>query len=81
MQRGDKGYQEARQKIIDGLKAQGSLAEQGMLARMMEAQDAWMKRKDDKKDLVSDDHSMDEEKDDKKADKKDEDLVCLIYVL
>ena len=81
LQRGDKEYQEARQKIIDGLKAQGSLAEQGMLARMMEAQDAWMKRKDDKKDLVSDDHSMDEEKDDKKADKKDEDLVCLIYVL
>jgi len=28
LQRGDKGYQEARQKIIDGLKAQGSLAAQ-----------------------------------------------------
>ena len=26
LQRGDKGYQEARQKIIDGLKAQGSPA-------------------------------------------------------
>ena len=48
---------------------------------MMEAQDAWMKRKDGNKDLVSDDHSMDEEKDDKKADKKDEDLVRLICSL
>ena len=78
---GDKGYQEARQEILEGLKAQSSLAEQEGLARMMEAQDAWMKRKDGNKDLVSDDHSMDEEKDDKKADKKDEDLVRLICSL
>ena len=61
LQRGDQGYQEARQKIMDGLKAEAadfSLAEQGMMARLMEAQDARMKRKDDKKDLVSDDHSV-----------------------
>ena len=61
LQRGDQGYQEARQKIMDGLKAEAadfSLAEQGMMASLMEAQDARMKRKDDKKDLVSDDHSV-----------------------
>ena len=61
LQRGDQGYQEAGQKIMDGLKAEAadfSLAEQGMMARLMEAQDARMKRKDDKKDLVSDDHSV-----------------------
>ena len=61
LQRGDQGYQEAGQKIMDGLKAEAAyfpLAEQGMMARLMEAHDARMKRKDDKKDLVSDDHSV-----------------------
>ena len=61
LQRGDQGYQEARQKIMDGLKAEAAyfpLAEQGMMASLMEAHDARMKRKDDKKDLVSDDHSV-----------------------
>ena len=60
LQRGDKEYQEARQKIIDGLKAQGSLAGQGSpMQRMMEQVMGKGQRKDDKKDLVSDDHEAD----------------------
>ena len=45
LQRGDKGYKEARQKILDGLRAQGSPAMQGMIEQVMENDN-----EDDKKD-------------------------------
>ena len=45
LQRGDKGYQEARQKILDGLRAQGSPAMQRMIEQVMENDN-----EDDKKD-------------------------------
>jgi hypothetical protein len=75
LQRGDKGYQEARQKIIDGLKAQGILSPMQRMIEQVMGND----NKDDKKEaaeqrvtimvsdsigvhLVSDDDdSMDEE--------------------
>jgi hypothetical protein len=64
LQRGDKGYQEARQKIIDGLKAQGSLAAQGSPMQRMIEQVMENDNKDDKKEaaeqrvtiMVSDDN-------------------------
>lgn len=64
LQRGDKGYQEARQKIIDGLKAQGSLAAQGSPMQRMIEQVMGNDNKDDKKEaaeqrvtiMVSDDN-------------------------
>jgi hypothetical protein len=64
LQRGDKGYQEARQKIIDGLKAQGSLAAQGSPMQRMIEQVMGNDNTDDKKEaaeqrvtiMVSDDN-------------------------
>ena len=52
LQRGDKGYQEARQKIIDGLKAQGSLAAQGSPMQRMIEQVMGNDNKDDKKEAA-----------------------------
>jgi hypothetical protein len=52
LQRGDKGYQEARQKIIDGLKAQGSLAAQGSPMQRMIEQVMENDNKDDKKEAA-----------------------------
>jgi hypothetical protein len=52
LQRGDKGYQEARQKIIDGLKAQGILAAQGSPMQRMIEQVMGNDNKDDKKEAA-----------------------------
>jgi len=50
LQRGDKGYKEARQKILDGLRAQGSPAMQGMIEQVMENDNKEDDKKDDKND-------------------------------